>query len=45
MDLSLSFCINTPIGHMEVTDHVFISFYPYVIYGDSLDLSLLVIYP
>ena len=33
MDLSLSFYMTTPIGHMEVTDHVSVPFYPYVIYG------------
>ena len=33
----------TPIGHVEVTDHVFVSFYPYTISGYSLDLPLLVI--
>ena len=32
MDLSLPFCMTTPIGHMEVTD-VIHPFYPYVIYG------------
>ena len=36
--------MNTPIGYMEMTDHVFIPFYPYVIYGDFLDLLLLVIF-
>ena len=43
MDLSLSFHMITPIRHMEVTDHVICPFYSYMIYGQSLDLLLLVI--
>ena len=31
MDLSLSFHMTTPIGHMEVTDHMIWLIYPYVI--------------
>ena len=33
MDLSLSLHMITPIGHMEVTDHMFVPLYPYIIYG------------
>ena len=43
MDLSLPFCTITPIGHVEMTDHVFVPLYLYTIYEDSLDLSLLAI--
>ena len=32
INLSLFFHIITPIGHVEVTDHVICPFYPYVIY-------------
>ena len=40
MDLSLSLCTITPIRHVEVTNHMFIPFYSYIIYGDSLNLPL-----
>ena len=43
MDLSLSLHTITPIGCVEVTDHVSVPFYPYVIYEDSLELPLLAI--
>ena len=33
-----------PIRHMKVTDHVIPSLYLYTIYGDFLDLPLLVIF-
>ena len=34
----------TPIGHMEVTNHVIHPLYPYMIYGNFLDLPLLAIF-
>ena len=43
MDLSLSLCTSTPIGHVEVTDHMFVPLYSYTISGYSLDLPLLAI--
>ena len=43
MELSLVFHMTTPIGHMEVTDHMTPDFFNLHDLGSSLDLHLLVI--